>query len=104
MHAKPVLLGAVCIALVVVPGCGYPEVSPTTYEYAKALVSITNRRASEKLEPTRAQIADSLAKGDVTDQEAKWLKAIIDDASAGNWTGASQASRRIMEDQIKKAS
>ena len=91
------------VALTTIPGCGYPEVSPTTYEYAKALVSITNRRASEQLEPLQAQIAESLAQGDVTDQEAEWLTAIINDASAGNWADASTAARRIMEDQIQEA-
>ena len=83
-------------------GCRYPEVSPLTYKYAKALVSITNRQASDQLDKISSQIAESVEQGEVNEQESQWLLAIIEDARAGNWEKASDQARKMMEDQLRE--
>ncbi len=36
---------ATCAISMLILGCGYPEVDQTTYDYAAALYSITNRQS-----------------------------------------------------------
>jgi hypothetical protein len=90
---------ALCVP---VAGCGgYGAVSPVTYEYAKALYSITNRKAEDKLADVEAQITAASAAGKMSADEANWLMTIVADAKSGDWETANQAARQIMEDQIK---
>ena len=90
------------LTLLLVTGCGgYGEISPTAYEYAKALYSITNRKASESLDSVRDQIIASLEAGDLSQKEADWLTNIIEDSRAGEWQSANSSARRMMEDQIQ---
>ena len=94
--ARGLLIGVTLIA-----GCGYGEVSPTTYEYAKSLYNITNRKLGDRLDGIRPQIARCRESGEVSVEEAKWLYAIIDEAENGHWQEAMQAARRIMDDQVQ---
>lgn len=95
---------ALCFALSFVVGCsGYPEVSPRTYEYATALYNVASRKAADRLEPLSEQIAASLELQEISRSEAKWLTAILEDASEGNWKEASKAARAMMEDQVRVA-
>ena len=83
-------------------GCGdYPEISPTAYQYAKALYSVTNRQRTEKLPAVSGQIAAAEQRGKITSQEAEWLKAIIDDADRGDWQTAQAETRKMMTDQVR---
>ncbi len=87
---------------VLVAGCGgYGSISPTAYEYAKALFSITNRRADGKLDEVAAQIEATRVAGKLSDQEARWLSDIVDDSRNGRWEAANKAARQMMEDQIR---
>ncbi len=93
------LLLAVSILLA---GCGgYGEVSPMTYEYAKALYGISNRHAEGKLPSVGQQITKAQMRGEISDREAGWLIAIVDDAAGGRWKAAQREARRIMEDQVR---
>ena len=83
-------------------GCGYGEISPMTYEYAKALYSISNRQAAERLDDVSRQIDSARQQGELSPQEAGWLQDIIDDARHNRWTKATQKSRQMMEDQVQK--
>ena len=89
-------------ALVVAGGCGsYGEFSPTAYEYAKALYSISNRQAHEALDPVSEQISQAREQGELSEKEARWLVDVIDDARDGDWKGAAEAARKMMEDQVR---
>jgi hypothetical protein len=95
--------GALLVAALCVPvaGCGgYGAVSPLTYDYAKALYSITNRKAEDKLADVEAQITAASVAGKMSAEEADWLKAIVADAKSGDWESANRAARQIMEDQV----
>ena len=95
----------ICFSLILSTlGCGgYGEVSPTAYEYAKALYSITNRKAQDRLELVDAQIDTAHDEGKLTDQESQWLLDIVEEANGGDWQSANRASRRMMEDQVASA-
>jgi hypothetical protein len=85
-----------------ISGCGgYGTISPTAYEYAKALYSITNRQAVEPLEPVRGQIEDASRSGELSRQEARWLLDIVDTAASGEWKSANRRCRAMMEDQVQ---
>jgi hypothetical protein len=86
--------------IVFVPGCGYGSVSKTAYDHATALYSIANRRAEDKLGQISEQIATARTRGELSEQEATWLEAIVDDARQGRWDAALDASRAMMEDQV----
>ena len=80
-------------------GCGYPEVSPKTYELSKALYSVCNQKSTERLVKVQALIQSSLEQEEITSREADWLNGIIKQAQAGEWDEALRESRQIMEDQ-----
>lgn len=86
---------------VIATGCGYGEVGPQAYEYSKALYSITNRQAEDKLEDVAAQIAHAAEQGELSGAEADVLQAIIDKAADGNWKAANRDTRALMEAQVK---
>ncbi len=83
-------------------GCSdYPTISPSAYQYAKALYSLTNRRQTEKLDRVSDLILKSQQAGDLTEEEVEWLKSIIDDARRGQWQAAQQEARQMMSDQVE---
>lgn len=82
-------------------GCGYSEVSPATYQYAKALYSVANRQASGPLDDIGAKIAAAQDAGEINARERKYLDEILDDARAERWEAATQAARSLMEAQIE---
>jgi hypothetical protein len=89
--------------LVTITGChGYSDASPRTYEYAKALYSICNRQADDKLTEVGAMIDADIASGQLSTREAGWLTAIIDDAARGDWQAAMKEARKLMEDQTQR--
>ena len=98
---KPLVL-VVLLELGLAGGCGYGDVSPATYQYAKALYNITNRKLADRLPAVEQQIAVSREAGDVLPHEADWLPAIIDTAKNKRWEKAMRAARRMMEDQIER--
>jgi len=90
------------LLLICAAGCqSYGEVSPTAYEYAKALYSISNRQAEHKLDEVTEQINVSQQNGELPESEAEWLRDIVDNARQGEWKLANQASRQMMEDQVQ---
>lgn len=92
----------VAVALVVAGGCGsYGRISPTAYEFAKALYSICNRQAHEALDPVGDQITQAQEEGELSEQEASWLGDVIAHARDGDWDAAAAAARQMMEDQVR---
>ena len=92
----------ICLVMLsAIVGCGHGDVSPTTYEYAKALYSITNRKAGDSLDSVRSQIESDQADGKLTSSEAVMLNGIIDDAADGDWKSANRECRDVMEAQVK---
>ena len=102
MRSRKRLALVVLVALGLAGGCGYGEVSPATYQYAKALYNITNRKLENRLPAVEQQIAASAEAGDVLPHEVSWLQAIIDSAKNDKWQKAMRAARRMMEDQIDR--
>ena len=83
-------------------GCGYPEVSPKSYELSKALYSACNRRSDEHVSRVVELVTVTQAAGEISDRESKWLRAIADQAREGEWEAATLEARQIMEDQINR--
>ncbi|QDT29698.1 hypothetical protein Enr10x_50530 [Gimesia panareensis] len=81
-------------------GCGYPEVSPKTYEISKALYSVCNQKSQERLEAVEELIQSSLEQEEISEREAEWLGEIIRQARQGEWEAALRETRQIMEDQV----
>lgn len=80
--------------------CGYPEVSPKTYEISKALYSACNQKSEERLQIVTKLIQSSLENKEISDREATWLKDIIAQARDNQWESAMVEARSLMEDQI----
>lgn len=93
-------LAAIALGVLLVSGCGYGEVSPAAYEYAKALYGVANREAADRLDGVADQIKADEASGEITPTEAEWLGEIVEQARAGDWPGAAAAARRMMQDQV----
>lgn len=101
MLFRPRKLIACCLlAMVAIMGCGYGPVSDTAYQYAKALYSLSNRQSADRVETVRQQIVAAQDSGQLSSREANWLFDICDDCQAEQWKAASQAARRMMEDQV----
>jgi len=85
-----------------VRGCGqYAEVNEVTYEHAKALYSVCNRRDSERLEVCETLIVEAAANQQLSRRETSYLTDIIDTARNGEWVEALAMSRQLMEDQVQ---
>lgn len=82
-------------------GCGYGEVTPRCYDYAKALYSICNRRDAERLQEFTQLVETDLQAGELAEREADWLQEIADQARSGDWSAAQAASRQLLEDQVQ---
>lgn len=91
-------------------GCfGYSEVSPKTYEFAKALLQITQRREDPKLPKTRAESVSELeqqieaAQGseELTESETKILTDIIALTREDDWDSAKAELRDLLAAQVK---
>ncbi len=84
-------------------GCGgYGEVSPAAYDIATALYSISNGRATHRLDEVSTIIKAAHTRGELTEDEVSWLNAIVSDARNGDWAPAARESRRILADQVKR--
>ncbi len=83
-------------------GCGYPEVSPTSYELSKALYSACNRRSEEGLSKVIELVDSTQAAGEISKRESEWLRGIVDQAREGDWEAATLEARQIMEDQVDR--
>lgn len=90
------------LCCVFVAGCGYGEVSPKSYEIAKSLYNISNRKLSDQLDKVKGHINQATENEEISSTEAKWLRAIAQKAERGDWKRAMQDARRMMEDQIDK--
>lgn len=100
------VIGFMAAAMVLglsVAGCGYGKISPTTYEFAKALYAVTNRQGSAQLVVVDQQIRTATAQGQISAQESDWLLAIVAQAQSGNWQRANRAARTMLQDQIRAA-
>ncbi|MCA9215991.1 MAG: hypothetical protein KDB27_23150 [Planctomycetales bacterium] len=95
-------LSLILLAVPLCLGCGYGEVSPTAYEYSKALYSISNRKLEGRLDAVRHHNEVSHESGELTIQEANWLTSIVEDAKNKQWNDAMNSARRMMEDQVAK--
>ena len=91
------------LLLIALTGCSdYQGISPTAYQYAKALYNVTNRKRGEKLDEVNNLITSSKREGTITTQEADWLLEIVNDAREGNWEAAQKTARQMMRDQVQK--
>lgn len=98
----PFVAPFVLAAAVLIAGCGYGEISPPAYEYARSLYSICQRRDVERLGTLREMVALSLEKQEITVQESEWFGDLIAQAEAGEWKAAAQEARSMMEDQVTR--
>jgi len=81
-------------------GCGYPEVSPKTYECAKALYSVCNQKDVQRLDIVEQLISEGEAEESLRPAESQWLREIVATARSGEWTEAAAEARQILDDQI----
>lgn len=96
---KPLFVGVLSLALLA--GCGYPTVSPTTYELSKALYSACNRRDETHLDRVAELVATHLESGEISEREAGWLNGAVATARDGDWKTAAATARQIMVDQVE---
>lgn len=98
--AVAISVGVVLIAGFVIRGCGkYPEVSQQTYEHAKALYAICNRKDTDRLATCSRMIEEAEAKEVITSSEASYLREIVTAAEADQWKDAQLMARQLMSDQ-----
>jgi len=90
------------VILIPLNACGYPEVSPKTYEISKALYSVCNQKNQERLQTVKALIESSLESKEINEDEADMLFEIVAQAQANDWDAAMVESRNLMEDQIDR--
>lgn len=101
MNVHPAAQGLLAVLLAFgLMGCGYPEISPKSYELATALYSACNRHSEEHLAKVSDLMETHAESGDITDREFEWLQAIVEQAEEGDWEAAASEARQIMNDQV----
>ena len=88
------------LSVILISGCGYPEVSPQTYDLANALYTACNLKNDEQLSKVKQLIEESLSEEQLTKREAAWLLEIVKNATAGNWEEAASEARQLIKDQV----
>lgn len=84
-------------------GCGreYANASEETYRIATALVSVCERKQTDKLALLSDLIASGEATGDVPASEAEYLRAIVQLADDGDWAAAKKEARDVLSHQVE---
>lgn len=82
-------------------GCGYPEVSPDTYELAKALHTVFNQKSETDLQRARALVEQRHAGGQISAAERDYLLDMIESADGGEWSAAEEEARKLISDQVQ---
>lgn len=100
-HATNLLTAFTAIFILTLNGCGYGPISPTGYEYAQALYSLSNRQSSDRIDAVQAQIEAGMESGELPTQEAEWLLDICELCREGDWESAQANARRMMADQVQ---
>lgn len=83
-------------------GCSYPEVSPRTYEISKALYSVCNLKRKAELDKVEDAISAAVTASELSENESKWLMAIVERARSGEWEEAAEEARAILQDQVNR--
>lgn len=92
-------LAAVLILSGLICGCGYPQVSPGTYELAKVIDNLCSYRKPEQIDVARELIRKEHASRAISDSEQTLLMRILDQAQSGDWQGAGQEARELLQAQ-----
>lgn len=103
-QTKLLLTGVPLLVVLVflVKGCGhYGEVNEVTYEHAKALFSVCNRKDSKRLEVCADMIKKAAASEELSSVETSYLTGIIEAARNDQWKEALAMSRQLMVDQVE---
>lgn len=94
-----IILAISCLILLNCVGCGYPEVSPKTYEISKTLYSVCSLKQEQNLTRVADVISQACDAQEVSASECAWLMDIVEQAQNGQWESATSEVRRILEDQ-----
>lgn len=89
----------VLAVLVVLPGCGPPQVATANRRIVLALATATSARNHEWLDACARQIDERAAAGALQDAEREAFRAILDDARSGRWEEAREASYALRDAQ-----
>lgn len=87
------------LLVLVLPGCGPPQVAPANRRIVLALATATSSRNLEWLEACAVQIEERRAAGALPDAERKVFEAILADARGGRWEAARAASYALRDAQ-----
>jgi hypothetical protein len=104
-HAPRRIAGLITVGLLLalgLAGCGYPPISTSAFELAKALDNLCNLKATEQLPRARRMIDERTTAGELSAQEAKWLLDIVATAERGDWETATSRARRLLVDQQRE--
>ena len=96
---RVVMIALVCLACL---GCGQETIGPEAYQYTKALYSLANRRAAERIDAVETQIKAATADEKLSKRESQLLLAICQRCRDGDWTEAQREARQLMEDQVER--
>lgn len=87
-------------------GCGPGEVTPQTYDFAKSLVQLLQRRDDPRLPKSREtslnEIREQIGTAEIPPGEADMLTGIIDTALSGDVDDAKSSLKELMDAQVDK--
>ncbi len=93
------LTAAVLLAIASTSGCGQPELKRDGYFVAVSLDQAFERRDAAQLARADDLIAEELASGKITSQEADALSDLVALAEQGDWQRARTETRKLLSAQ-----
>ena len=93
-HTRRLPLALCLVAVLHTLGCGYGKVSPTTYDLAQSLYTVSNRKLDDQIDSIEKRIELARENGEVTAKEGRWLNAIVKQAKRQDWKKAMKSARR----------
>ena len=90
---------ALLLGIVLVTGCGPPQLEPANYRLIESLRTALSARNGNWLEDNAKSITKKHADGQMSDGEFAAFEAIIGQARGEDWTGAEEEVVRLAKAQ-----
>ena len=82
---------------------GYGEITESGYQYARSLYTVCNQHDEGRLATIHSRIEEDYKEGKLSDRDYRYLTTLIDLAKSGDWNGAQEEIRQLLEAQLSPA-
>lgn len=79
----------------------YGDISDKAYELATATYGACMAKSEQRIDRVEALLDDKEIASQISEQEMRWFRSIIQRARSDNWTSAAKSAKQMMQDQVE---